>query len=127
MSELAIIRAATMSEFGDYSDIQVRPDYEYDTCPDCGGRKWKAAARCKRCDGAHSRARWAELNVPEMLERHRRFEFALEVGYAVRDLMARARADALPTYEEMAAERPRAYMRVWCARNGIAVEEREAG
>jgi len=42
---------------------------------------------------------------------------AVTVGYFV--------GDEQPTYAEMAAETPRAYMRVWCARNGIE-GEREA-
>ena len=120
------IPARAMGDFiGGDPPQPPRPDYEYDEC-ECGERKRAEANLCRACWNRYQRAMHHEANVPEMLERHRRFEFALEVGYTVHELMALCRRDALPTYEELARERPREYMRVWCARQGIVAGEREA-
>ena len=125
MSATAIIPARTMGNFiGDEPPARPRSPVEHDTCPKCGERKRADAELCRDCHQRRRRAMWADVNVPVMLERHRRFEFALDVGYAVQELMARAQRDDLPTYEQMAAERPNEYMRVWCKRQGIEAGDR---
>jgi hypothetical protein len=33
----------------------THPEYQHDSCPDCGERKYKTAARCRRCAAAAAR------------------------------------------------------------------------
>ena len=125
MSAHAAIHARAMGDYiGGDPLPKSRSPTEYDTC-ECGERKRTEAELCHACSVARRRAVQREVDVPLMLERHKRFEFALEVGYTVQELMDRARRDDLPTCAQMLHERPCEYMRVWCEREGIAVGERE--
>ena len=85
------IPARAMGDFiGGDPPQPPRPDYEYDEC-ECGERKRAEARFCRACWNRYQRAMHHEANVPEMLERRNRYEFALEMGYTEQELSALCR------------------------------------
>jgi len=81
---------------------------QYDTCPGwngpCGRRKSTRSTLCNLCNNRRVAAARYPEDVTEMLDRHRRFEAALDQGYRVDELMHLARRGRLPTWEQLGVE-----------------------
>ena len=87
--------------------------WEYTDCPVCGGRMRKASEMCAECWNKERAGRWAEDNWPAILERHHRFEAALEAGWQLRYLWFLARIGKIPTWAQIVARAPDVVIKRW--------------
>ena len=90
-----------------------RYDSEFSTCPECGSRMHHTAKLCKTC---HYKAKTKGLQVSK--KRQIRFDAALALGWTLGDIYGfdsseeyDPEKDKLPSWEEIVARDPVAYIR----------------
>ena len=102
---------------GDHAPAQ-RHESEFRECPSCGGRMHRSASLCKACHYEHA-AKGREVSKG----RRRRFDAALALGWTLEDIYSfdsseeyDPEKDKLPSWGEIIARDPGAYIRWWYKR-----------